>query len=371
MGREVGGEKWTLEKTLEKMDRDLSAEQKNSSSDSGGASGGTLPDSSSRLESTLGDSSTENRSDATALPPDAPVGDRGDEDAATEALHEERVPHPSRAEASRRRRGDVSETLWIKCPTCDKLIYRPRMEEMLYVCPECNFHFEIPSSLRISTMVDSDTFEEKFTDLSPLDPLNFVARKAYADRLAATQKRTGLKDACLVGTARMDSIPVVFGVSDSRFLRGSMGSVVGEKISRGIELADELGVPFSFVSGSGGGARMDEGILSLMQMAKTSASLAKFGNNGGLFVSILTNPTMGGAMASFAALGDVIIAEPKALIGFAGPNVIRQTIQTEIPDGFQTSEFLLEHGFVDLIVDRADLRETIVRLLRLLYKKPS
>jgi len=276
----------------------------------------------------------------------------------------ERTAHPSRAEASRRRRGDVAETLWIKCPTCDKLIYRPRMEEMLYVCPECDFHFEIPSSLRISTMVDAGSFEEKFVDLQPQDPLKFVARKAYADRLVAAQSRTGLKDACLVGLAKMDTIPIVFGVSDSRFLRGSMGSVVGEKICRGIELADELHVPFVFVSGSGGGARMDEGILSLMQMAKTSAALASFGSHGGLFVSILTNPTMGGAMASFAALGDVIIAEPRALIGFAGPNVIRQTIQAEIPDGFQTSEFLLEHGFVDLVVQRNDLRETTVRLLK-------
>jgi acetyl-CoA carboxylase carboxyl transferase subunit beta len=165
----------------------------------------------------------------------------------------------------------------------------------------------------------------------------------------------------------MSGTPVVIGVSDSRFLRGSMGSVVGEKISRGIELADSLRTPFIFVSGSGGGARMDEGILSLMQMAKTSAALARFGAHGGLFISILTNPTMGGAMASFAALGDVIIAEPKALIGFAGPNVIRQTIRSEIPKGFQTSEFLLEHGFIDLIIERQDLRKTVSQLLSYLH----
>jgi acetyl-CoA carboxylase carboxyl transferase subunit beta len=163
-------------------------------------------------------------------------------------------------------------------------------------------------------------------------------------------------------------MPVVFGVSDSRFLRGSMGSVVGEKICRGIELAMELKTPFIFVSGSGGGARMDEGILSLMQMAKTSAAVAQFHHLGGLFISILTNPTMGGAMASFAALGDVIIAEPKALIGFAGPNVIRQTIRSEIPDGFQTSEFLLEHGFIDFICDRPNLRPTVIRLLKYLRR---
>jgi acetyl-CoA carboxylase carboxyl transferase subunit beta len=213
-------------------------------------------------------------------------------------------------------------------------------------------------------MVDPGSFEERFQGLEPLDPLNFVAQRSYKERLQAAQERTGLKDACVIGRARMDDIPVVFGVSDSRFLRGSMGSVVGEKICRGIELAGELAVPYIFVSGSGGGARMDEGVLSLMQMAKTSAALAHFGARGGLFISILTNPTMGGAMASFAALGDVIIAEPRALIGFAGPNVIRQTIRSEIPEGFQTSEFLLEHGFIDLIVDRADLRTTVVHLLR-------
>ena len=319
------------------MDRKLSSEQKE---EVAAATGGRTPG--EPLSSSTGDVSSEDGSGSDS---------------------EERTAHPSRAEASRRRRGDVAETLWIKCPTCDKLIYRPRMEEMLYVCPECDFHFEIPSSLRISTMVDAGSFEEKFADLQPHDPLNFVARKAYADRLVAAQSRTGLKDACLVGMAKMDAIPIVFGVSDSRFLRGSMGSVVGEKICRGIELADELHVPFVFVSGSGGGARMDEGILSLMQMAKTSAALASFGRHGGLFVSILTNPTMGGAMASFAALGDVIIAEPRALIGFAGPRVIKNTIRQDLPEGFQRSEFLLEHGFLDRVVDREDLRSEISSLI--------
>ncbi|MBI4585166.1 MAG: acetyl-CoA carboxylase carboxyltransferase subunit beta [Planctomycetes bacterium] len=269
----------------------------------------------------------------------------------------------NKVEASRRRR-EFSESPWIKCCTCGKLIYKPRMEEKLFVCPECNFHFEIPSSLRVATMVDPDSFEEKFAGLEPVDALNFFAQKSYKDRLEAAQKQTGLKDACIIGTARMDGMPVVFGVSDSRFLRGSMGAVVGEKICRGVELAGERKVPFIFVSGSGGGARMDEGILSLMQMAKTSAAVAHFHAAGGLFISILTNPTMGGAMASFAALGDVTIAEPKALIGFAGPNVIRQTIRSEIPAGFQTSEFLLEHGFIDLIVERANLRLTVIRLLK-------
>jgi len=214
-------------------------------------------------------------------------------------------------------------------------------------------------------MLDPDSFDEHFTDLSPLDPLNFVALKAYKDRLLEAQLKTGLRDACVVGTGRIDDMPIVFGVSDSRFLRGSMGSVVGEKICRATELARDRGLPFVFISGSGGGARMDEGILSLMQMAKTSAALGQFERSLGLFISILTNPTMGGAMASFAALGDLILAEPKALIGFAGPNVIRQTIRSEIPEGFQTSEFLLEHGFVDRIVNREDLRSTVSYFLRM------
>ena len=291
------------------------------------------------------------------------------------ALTDEGVPDESVGERAaegndvartQRRKREVPEALWVKCRTCGKLIYKPRMEEMLFVCPECNFHFEIPSSVRLQTMVDEGSFEEYFATLEPLDPLEFVAQKRYKDRLAASQRVTGLKDACIIGTASMDQIPIVFGVSDSRFLRGSMGAVVGEKIARGIELAGDRGCPFIFVSGSGGGARMDEGIFSLMQMAKTSAALAHFGKKSGLFISILTNPTMGGAMASFAALGDIIIAEPKALLGFAGPNVIRQTINTEIPAGFQTSEFLLEHGFVDLIVERKDVRETVVGLLKYL-----
>jgi acetyl-CoA carboxylase carboxyl transferase subunit beta len=260
----------------------------------------------------------------------------------------------------------MPDNLWMQCPSCNKLIYKPKVEEKQNVCPECNFHFEISSAKRVESMVDAGTFEEHFVGILPQDPLGFVAVRSYRDRLKAAQLRTSLTDACVIGTGRMEQIPVVFGVSDSRFLRGSMGSVVGEKISRGIELATEHKLPFIFVSGSGGGARMDEGILSLMQMAKTSAALAELDRTGGLFVSVLTNPTMGGAMASFAALGDVVIAEPRALIGFAGPNVIRETIKSEIPEGFQTSEFLLEHGFVDRIVDREQLRGFIVEIMRFL-----
>jgi acetyl-CoA carboxylase carboxyl transferase subunit beta len=271
----------------------------------------------------------------------------------------------NRVEVSRRRR-DMPENLWMQCPACAKLIYKPKVEEKQEVCPECNAHFEISGHQRIEFLLDEGSFEERFQNLLPKDPLDFTAVKSYRDRLAAAQERTGLSDACIVGCGRVDGIPVVFGVSDSRFLRGSMGSVVGEKICRGIELAKELRRPFIFVSGSGGGARMDEGILSLMQMAKTSAALAELDRAGGLFISVLTNPTMGGAMASFAALGDVVLAEPRALIGFAGPNVIRETIKSELPEGFQSSEFLVEKGFVDRIVNREELRPTIVQILRLL-----
>ena len=269
-----------------------------------------------------------------------------------------------RMDASRRRK-DMPTNLWMQCPRCARLVYKPKVEEKLNVCPECNYHFEISSSRRIELILDPDSFVEHFAQLAPLDPLEFTALKAYKSRLAAAQKRTGLKDACVVGTGTLDGTPVVFGVSDSRFLRGSMGSVVGEKICRATDLARTEEKPFIFISGSGGGARMDEGILSLMQMAKTSAALAEFDRHGGLFISVLTNPTMGGAMASFAALGDVVLAEPHALIGFAGPNVIRETIKSEIPDGFQTSEFLLEHGFVDAIVNREELRSSLSYFLRM------
>jgi acetyl-CoA carboxylase carboxyl transferase subunit beta len=270
----------------------------------------------------------------------------------------------STADPGRKRR-DMPGNLWMQCRGCSRLIYKPKVEEKLWVCPECNYHFEVSSWQRVNMMLDPGTFQEQFSELSPVDPLGFRAVKAYKDRLAQAQLKTGLRDACVVGLGKIESQPLVFGVSDSRFLRGSMGSVVGEKICRATELARERDLPFVFISGSGGGARMDEGILSLMQMAKTSAALAQLDRAPGLFISILTNPTMGGAMASFAALGDVILAEPKALIGFAGPNVIRQTIRSEIPEGFQTSEFLLEHGFIDRIVNREELRPTVSYFMKM------
>jgi len=269
---------------------------------------------------------------------------------------ETREPRPSR-------RRDVPGGLWLRCPGCSKMIYKNLMMERGNVCPECSFHFPITSEERIGLLCDPDTFVEQFAELAPSDPLEFKAKRTYRERLEETQSKTGLRDACVVGKAEIGEVPVIFGVSDSRFLMGSMGSVVGEKIARSIEMAREENRPFIFVSGSGGGARMDEGMYSLMQMAKTAAAIQRLHEAGGLFVSILTNPTMGGAMASFAALGDVIIAEPKALIGFAGPNVIKQTINTDLPEGFQSSEFNLEHGFLDLIVDRQKMRGTLIRML--------
>ena len=253
--------------------------------------------------------------------------------------------------------------LWVQCPDCRKMVTKTKVSAMIEVCPKCGYHFEISSRERIDTLLDPGSFCELFADLEPDDPLRFTGRKPYRERLKKAQEDTGLRDACVIGRGRISEIQIVFGVSDSRFMRGSMGSVVGEKICRGVECATAERLPFVFVSGSGGGARMDEGILSLMQMAKTSAALARFQREGGFFISILTNPTMGGAMASFAALGDIVIAEPKALIGFAGPNVVKETMKKELPEGFQTAEFFLEHGFVDLVVSRPDLRVKVAALL--------
>jgi acetyl-CoA carboxylase carboxyl transferase subunit beta len=212
-------------------------------------------------------------------------------------------------------------------------------------------------------LLDSDSFEEWFSALSPLDPLEFVDKKPYRERLVEEQRKTGLSEACIVGRGYMRGRPLVFGLTDSAFIMGSMGSVVGEKLTRAIEAATERKLPLVIVSGSGGGARMHEGIFSLMQMGKVSAALARFHEVGGLFISVLTNPTMGGVAASFASLGDVVIAEPRALIGFAGPRVVTATVKQPLPEGFQTSEFLCAHGFVDRIVERPELRSEIARII--------
>ena len=257
----------------------------------------------------------------------------------------------------------VPEGLWQRCPGCQAIIFRKEAERRLGVCPECDFHFYVSARDRIAQVLDEGTFEEWDADLRPTDPLQFQDKKRYADRLTAEQARTGLSDAALTGTGMIRARRVAFGVTDSAFIMGSMGSVVGERLTRLAERATEQQLPLIIISGSGGGARMHEGILSLMQMAKISAALARFDSADGLFVSVLTNPTMGGVAASFASLGDVLFAEPKALIGFAGPRTIKATLRIELPKGFQTSEFLLEHGYIDRIVPREKLKSEIARTI--------
>jgi acetyl-CoA carboxylase carboxyl transferase subunit beta len=257
----------------------------------------------------------------------------------------------------------VPEGLWRRCPGCQQTIFRKEAERRLGVCPECDYHWYVPAPERVRQLLDEGTFEEWDADLEPADPLGFADRKPYAERLKEEQQRTGLRDAAITGTGMIRARRVAFGVTDSAFIMGSMGSVVGERLTRLAERAREQTLPLIIVSGSGGGARMHEGILSLMQMAKVTAALARFHEAGGLFISVLTNPTMGGVAASFASLGDVVFAEPKALIGFAGPRTIKATIRIELPAGFQTSEFLLEHGFVDRIVRRSELASEIARTI--------
>lgn len=257
----------------------------------------------------------------------------------------------------------VPEGLWIRCDKCKEAVFRKEAASRFMVCPSCNYHFRLPARERIRQLLDSDSFEEWFTDLAPKDPLEFKDTIAYSARLTAEQAKTGMKDAAVVGRGFIRGRPVVFAVTDFAFMAGSMGSVVGEKLTRAIEQATALHLPLIIVSGSGGGARMQEGIFSLMQMAKVSGALNRYDQAGGLYLSILTNPTMGGVAASFALQGDVTLAEPGALIGFAGKRTIWNTVRLELPEGFQTSEFLLQHGFVDRIVDRKDLRTEVARII--------
>jgi len=253
----------------------------------------------------------------------------------------------------------VPEGLWIRCPGCGESIYRKELEKNLSVCPKCRYHNYVSAKERIAQLLDEGTFEAQDEHILPTDPLRFSEKKSYAERLAAEQNRTGLTDAALCGTGMIRARRVAIAVTDSAFIMGSMGSVVGERLTRLIERATEHQLPLIIVSGSGGGARMHEGILSLMQMAKVSAALARYHASGGFYISVLTNPTMGGVAASFASLGDLVFAEPKALIGFAGPRTIKATIKIELPEGFQTSEFLLEHGYIDRIVERFRLKTEI------------
>jgi len=260
--------------------------------------------------------------------------------------------------AASKQRG-IPEGLWLRCPGCGDSIYRKELEKNLNVCPKCRYHHYVSAWERIAQLLDDGTFEVQDEHVLPTDPLRFADKKSYAERLTAEQKRTGLTDAALCGTGMIRARRVAIAVTDSAFIMGSMGSVVGERLTRLIERATEHQLPLIIVSGSGGGARMHEGILSLMQMAKVSAALARYHANGGLFISVLTNPTMGGVAASFASLGDLVFAEPKALIGFAGPRTIKATIKIELPEGFQTSEFLLAHGYIDRIVERFRLKTEI------------
>jgi acetyl-CoA carboxylase carboxyl transferase subunit beta len=262
----------------------------------------------------------------------------------------------------RARKKDIPGGLWTKCPECGEMLYNKTLKDNLEVCPKCDYHFRMGAYERVESVVDPGSFHEMCKDMSSKDPLKFKGPSDYPTKIKKDQKATGLKDAAVVGEGKINGWRVALGVTDSRFIMGSMGSVVGEKITRLIEYATKEKIPLIIISGSGGGARMYEGMLSLMQMAKTSAALDKLNTTGGLFLSVLTNPTMAGVMASFASLGDIIIAEPKALIGFTGPRVIQQTIKQELPEGFQSSEFLLEHGLIDLIVHRRAMRETLTKL---------
>lgn len=275
----------------------------------------------------------------------------------------EAAANASGDDASRPRKRGVPEGLWLRCDGCKETIFRKTVIDALGVCPQCGYHFYVSAETRIKQLLDQDSFEEWFADMRPLDPLNFADKKPYKTRLKEEQARTGMKEACVVGRGYLRGRPLVFALTDSSFIMGSMGSVVGEKLTRAVENATSMELPLVIVSGSGGGARMHEGILSLMQMGKVSAALGRFHEAGGLFISVLTNPTMGGVAASFASLGDIILAEPNALIGFAGPRVVQATVKVSLPKGFQTSEFLLEHGFVDRIVARSELRTEMARII--------
>lgn len=259
----------------------------------------------------------------------------------------------------------LTDELWVKCNSCNEIIYRKVIERNFQVCPKCNYHFQIPAKKRIECVLDPGTFIEYDANLVSADPLEFKDIKRYPHRIKESQEATGQKDAILCGEGKVEGQPVLVGVFEFNFMGGSLGSVVGEKITRLIERAIEKRIGVVIFCASGG-ARMQEGILSLMQMAKTSAALAKLHEAKIPYISVLTDPTTGGVSASIGMLGDIIIAEPKAMIGFAGPRVIKETIRAELPEGFQRAEYLLEHGMIDLIVERKDLRHTLASLLEML-----
>lgn len=261
-----------------------------------------------------------------------------------------------------RRNVNVPEGLWIRCARCEAMIYRRILEESLHVCPECDYHYRIDARTRIAQLNDPGTFEEFLPDLESTDPLEFTDRISYRDRLAAVRQQTGEREAIVVGKGFIKGRPVILGVMNPMFIMGSMGAVVGEKVAAAAERAIAENLPLVMVTASGG-ARMMEGMVSLVQMAKTAAAIARLDEAGGLYIVVMTDPTTAGVAASFAFLGDVTLAEPGALIGFAGPRVIQGTIRATLPEGFQRAEFMLEHGFVDRIVHRRDLRNEIARII--------
>jgi acetyl-CoA carboxylase carboxyl transferase subunit beta len=264
----------------------------------------------------------------------------------------------------------IPEGLWIKCDSCKETVYRAEVDRAGRICPKCRYPFRIGARERIASIVDEGSFEEREAGIASRDPLGFKDTKRYTDRLKAAREKTGLAEAMVCGLGRIGGHPVALAVFEFAFLGGSMGSAVGEKLTRTIEVAIAKRVPLLIVSASGG-ARMQEGILSLMQMAKTSAALGRLAEERLPYISLLTDPTTGGVTASIAMLGDIILAEPRALIGFAGPRVIAETIRQPLPEGFQRSEFLLEHGQIDMVVERRELRETLRRLLAFFAPRPG
>lgn len=276
---------------------------------------------------------------------------------------------PSRIKTERRTRS-VPEGLWIKCPACDAVLYRAELERNLYVCPKCSHHMRIGARDRLEAFLDPESSEELGARIFPEDPLKFRDSKRYRDRLAQAQKSTGEADALIVLAGRLESMPLVAAAFEFQFLGGSMGSVVGERFKRAADHCLAERKPLVCFT-STGGARMQEGLYSLMQMAKTSAALAQMKQARLPFISVMTDPTTGGVSASLAMLGDLNLAEPRALIGFAGPRVIQQTVRETLPEGFQRSEFLLEHGALDMIVDRREMRARIASVLRLLMRQPQ
>src|SRR3954465_403832 len=267
--------------------------------------------------------------------------------------------------AGKSRKRDIPEGLWTKCPKCANMVFDKELDENLKVCPHCIHHFQIGSRERIHSLVETCSFEEMDSDLVSVDVLQFVGVASYKEKLESYQKTTGLKEAVVSGIGRVGEFRIGLGVMDFTFLAGSMGSVVGEKLTRLIEAATEKALPLIIISTSGG-ARMYEGMFSLMQMAKTCAALAYYGRSKLPFISVLTNPTTAGVMASYASIGDLILAEPGAMIGFAGPRVIKDTTQAELPAGFQTAEFLLDHGLVDAIIPRKEMKQRLTYYLEFL-----